>query len=132
MNDEGHRLRRMPSLSTSVNYDLALEEQLPLIAVYGFTLVSLGGREAHADYRSRAGRERLTALLRSHALALDTIHGPRIEPPEGLALLAATVEAAADLGPWREVALMVFLTSRRLSRICLFISGSAAPRTSRE
>jgi sugar phosphate isomerase/epimerase len=98
VNGAGYRPRRALSIGTSFNYDLTLAEQFPLIAAAGFTHVSLGGREEHAGYLSRAGRDRIKALLRTHALALDTVHGPRADHPEASTLLAATVEAAADLG----------------------------------
>lgn len=93
-----HQQRRALSIGTSFDYGLTLDEQLPLIAAAGFTHVSLGGRESHADYLSWTSRDHLTALLDAHGLCLDTIHGPRVDHPAGATLFAAMIEAAAALG----------------------------------
>jgi len=93
-----HQSRRALSIGTSFDYNLPLDAQLPLVAAAGFTHISLGGRAAHADYASPAGRDRLKARLGVHGLRLDTIHGPTADHPAGVAALTATVEAAAELG----------------------------------
>jgi len=86
------------SISTSFNYELPIEHQLPLIAAAGFTHVSFGGNAAHAGYLTPTGRERLGSLLQKHGLRLDTIHGPRADQAESRDALAAVIEAAAALG----------------------------------
>jgi sugar phosphate isomerase/epimerase len=90
--------QRSLSIAASFDYDLSIDAQLPLIAAAGFTHISLGGKEGHSGYLSANGRDRLKALLRRHALRIDTIHGPRGDQPGGVAALSAAVEAAADLG----------------------------------
>ena len=85
------------SISTSFDYGLSIEEQLPLVAEAGFTHVSLGGREGHSAYLSVEGRRTLGRLLRQSGLALDTIHGPRADRPEAVATLLAVAQAAAEL-----------------------------------
>jgi sugar phosphate isomerase/epimerase len=90
-------MRRRLSIATSFNYDIPIDEQIPLIAAAGFTHVSLGGQAAHSGYLSADGRSRLKELVRGHGLAIDTIHGPRADQPDSVAALTATARAAADL-----------------------------------
>jgi len=85
------------SISTSFDYEVPIEAQLSLIAEAGFTHVSLGGQEAHSGYLATTSRVRLKELLRRHSLRIDTIHGPRADQPDGVAVLSATIEAAVDL-----------------------------------
>jgi sugar phosphate isomerase/epimerase len=86
------------SIATWFDYRVPFEEQVPLIAEAGFTHLSLGAREDHTRYRSAAGRAGITALLRANGLALDTIHGPRLDQPDSVVALGEVAEAAAELG----------------------------------
>jgi sugar phosphate isomerase/epimerase len=85
------------SIATSFNYDIPLVDQLPLIADAGFTHVSLGAREPHANYLSPTGRRALKALLADTGLRIDTIHGPRADQTTAGAELVAVAEAAVEL-----------------------------------
>ena len=87
------------SVVTSFNDQIPLEDQVWLIAEASFTHLSLGARDDHRPYRSAAGRVRITALLRTHGLALDTIHRPRLDQPDGVEVLSQAAEVAAELGP---------------------------------
>jgi sugar phosphate isomerase/epimerase len=86
------------SIATSFDYGIPLEVQVPLIAEDGFTHLSLGRREDHSGYLSAAGRQRIKALLRANGLAMDTIHGPRLDQPDSVAVLSAVTRATAELG----------------------------------
>ena len=86
------------SVATSFDYALPIDQQIPLIADAGFTHFSLGADVAHSDYLSAVGQQRLRAFAQTYGLAIDTIHGPRADPPNALATLTAVVAAAAELG----------------------------------
>ena len=96
MDAEPTRQREL-SISTSFDYDVPIELQIPLITAAGFTHVSLGGREAHSGYLSKGSRMRLKTLVQRHSLRIDTIHGPRADQPGSIELLSEVAEAAADL-----------------------------------
>ncbi len=85
------------SIATSFDYGIPIEEQFALIAEAGFTHVSLGHDATHSRYLSEEGREGLRSQLGGSGLRIDTIHGPRVDGPGGVSLLAAVVEAAAEL-----------------------------------
>ena len=84
-------------MSTSLNYEIPIEKQLPMIADAGFTHISLGAKKAHSDYSSEQGRRRLRKLLKQNSLHIDTIHGPRADHPHSVEMLTTAAEAAADL-----------------------------------
>jgi sugar phosphate isomerase/epimerase len=86
------------SIATSFDYGIPIERQIPLIAAAGFTHVSLGGQEAHSAYLSAPARRELRLLTVSHGLDVDTVHGPRADPPDAADALARTADAAAELG----------------------------------
>ena len=86
------------SIATSFDYDIPFDAQVPLIAAAGFTHLSLGVREDHSNYRSAAGRAQIARLLSANGLAMDTIHGPRIDQPGSAEVLADVIDAAASLG----------------------------------
>lgn len=88
----------MLSISTSYNYGIPIEAQIPAIARAGFTHVSLGGRAEHSGYLRPAARQRLKALIAAHGLRVDTVHGPSVGGPGGTQALTEAAEAAADLG----------------------------------
>lgn len=97
MSEVGRRGPRV-SIATSFDYCVPIEEQIPLIAEAGFTDVSLGAREGHSGYLSRQRRARLASLVRASGLAIDTIHGPRLDEPNSVETLSAVASAAAELG----------------------------------
>ena len=84
------------SISTSFDYAVPIEAQVPSIAEAGFTHFSLGADPVHSGYPSVAGRRRLQALARAQGLAIDTIHGPRADRAS-VTDLAAVVDATAEL-----------------------------------
>jgi sugar phosphate isomerase/epimerase len=86
------------SIATSFDYAVPLDLQLPLIAEAGFTHFSLGANAAHSNYLTPDGQRHLKALAAQHGLAIDTIHGPRTDRPDGPAALSRAVSAAAELG----------------------------------
>jgi sugar phosphate isomerase/epimerase len=86
------------SISTAFDYALRIEEQLPLIAAAGFSHVSLGARLAHFNYLDAGERSQLKALLQTHHLRIDTLHGPRADQAQSAAQLTEVAYAAADLG----------------------------------
>ena len=90
-------MARQLSISTSLDYALPLEVQVPLIALAGFTHLSLGENVDHSGYRDPERRLLLRQLLEVHGLHLDTIHGPCLDGERSEGLLFA-IEAAADLG----------------------------------
>jgi len=71
---------------------------VPLIAEAGFTHFSLGASAAHSNYLTPDGQRHLKALAAQHGLAIDTIHGPRTDRPDGPAALSRAVAAASALG----------------------------------
>lgn len=89
-------VRRL-SISTSFDYDIPLERQLPMIAGADFTHVSLGANATHSGYLDSARRRRLRSLLEETGLLLDTIHGPRADLGDA-GTLSLAIEAAAELG----------------------------------
>lgn len=90
-------MTRQLSISTSLDYALPLEVQVPLIAEAGFTHCSLGEHVDHSGYPEPQRRQQLRHLLDAHGLQLDTLHGPRLDGERSGDLLIA-IEAAADLG----------------------------------
>lgn len=90
-------MTRQLSISTSLDYALPLEVQVPLIAEAGFTHCSLGGHVDHSGYPDPQRRQQLRQLLDAHGLQLDTLHGPRLDGERSTDLLIA-IEAAASLG----------------------------------
>jgi sugar phosphate isomerase/epimerase len=85
------------SISTAFNYDVAIDEQIPVIAAAGFSHVSLGAQEDHSGYLTASGRKRLKGLLQQHRLTIDTIHGPRMDLPDSIDRLSAVASAAVEL-----------------------------------
>jgi sugar phosphate isomerase/epimerase len=90
-------IRPKLSIATFFDYTIPIEEQIPLVAEAGFNYISLGGKESHANYLSRMGRERLKELLQQHNLSIDTIHGPQADKPDSAKHLTAVAIAAAEL-----------------------------------
>jgi sugar phosphate isomerase/epimerase len=86
------------SVATSFDYAVQLDVQVPLIAEAGFTHFSLGANESHSSYLTTDGQRHLKTLAAQHGLAIDTIHGPRADRPDGPAALSRAVNAAAELG----------------------------------
>jgi sugar phosphate isomerase/epimerase len=86
------------SIATSFDYAIPLDLQVPLIAEAGFTHFSLGANESHSNYLTTDGQRHLKALAAQHGLAIDTIHGPRTDRPDGPAALSRAVAAASELG----------------------------------
>ncbi len=92
------------SIATSFNYQIPIEEQIPLIAEAGFTHIMISGGDRHSGYLSKKGREKLKALLDQYSLKIDTIHGPRQEIVSTLDVckdakkLNPVIEAAKDFG----------------------------------
>ena len=110
------------SIATSFDYQVPFEEQVALIAEAGFAHLSLGAREDHTHFRSPAGRARIAALLRANGLALDTIHGPRLDQPDGTRVLAEVAAAAAALG---DGVVVVIHASPFERRFCALSTSSA-------
>ena len=86
------------SIATSFDYAVPLDVQARLIAEPGFTHFSLGANESHSNYLTTDGQRHLKTLAAQHRLAIDTIHGPRADRPDGPAVLSSAVHAAAELG----------------------------------
>jgi sugar phosphate isomerase/epimerase len=84
------------SISTCFNYEIPIQEQIPLIAEAGFTHVSLGESRKHFNYSSPDQRRSLLTLLDEFSLQVDTIHGPQADKATAQDL-ALTAEAAVDL-----------------------------------
>ncbi len=89
--------RHQLSIATAFDYSIPIEQQFALIAEAGFSHVSLGGKESHAQYLSVTGRERLKALLKKYNLSIDTIHGPQADMPSSAERLSAVAIAAVAL-----------------------------------
>jgi len=85
------------SISTAFNYDVPINEQIPVIAATGFSYISLGAQEDHSGYLTASGRKRLKNLLQQHGLTIDTIHGPCMDLPDSTHRLSAVALAAVEL-----------------------------------
>ncbi len=92
------------SISTSFNYEIPIEEQIPLVAEAGFTHIMISGDDRHSGYLYKSRRQKLKKLLDKHSLKIDTIHGPRseilskLDACKDVKELYPVVEAAKDLG----------------------------------
>jgi len=89
--------KREVSISSSFQYGIPIEDQLPLIAEAGFTHVSLGGKLAHSGYLVPKQRNELRSHIEGHGLVVDTIHACGLDKPDAVPQLSATIEAAVDL-----------------------------------
>jgi sugar phosphate isomerase/epimerase len=90
-------MNRRLSISTSLDYALPIEAQVPLIAEAGFTHLSLGENADHSGYPDPHRRRHLRQLVAAHGLHFDTLHGPPLDG-ERSEHLAIAIAAAADLG----------------------------------
>lgn len=79
------------SIATSFDYAVPIDTQVPLIAEAGFTHCSLGANESHSNYLTTDGQLHLKALAAQYGLAIDTIHSPRPDRPDGAAALSRAV-----------------------------------------
>jgi sugar phosphate isomerase/epimerase len=86
------------SIATSFQYDIPIEQQIPLIAEAGFSHVALGVKPEHSGYRSREARASLKRQLEERGLKVDSLHASRLDAPEASGSVSASVEAAAELG----------------------------------
>lgn len=86
------------SIASSFQYDISIEDQLPLIAEAGFPHVSLGGKQEHSGYLVPKRRNELKSRLAGHELAIDTIHAYGLDRPDAVPQISATIGAAADFG----------------------------------
>lgn len=66
----------MISIGTCFNYDMPIEEQIPLIKDAGFSHVSLGADDKHTGYLDPAGIKELKTLVRNNGLKICSIHTP--------------------------------------------------------
>ena len=85
------------SVSTCFDYDVPIEQQIPLVARAGFSQLSIGWRESHSGYSSQPRRQLLRRLTADFGLGIDTLHGPIALAPDGLEQIHVAIEAAADL-----------------------------------
>ena len=63
------------SISTTFDYRIPIEQQLPMIRKAGFTHVSFGMNYEHSGLLDEANWPRLQKLLDENDLAVDTVHG---------------------------------------------------------
>ncbi|MBE0432689.1 sugar phosphate isomerase/epimerase [candidate division WOR-3 bacterium] len=66
----------MISIGTTFNYDITLEDQLPMIRRAGFSHVSLGARIEHSNYLKAAGQRVIRGMVEDHGLAVCSVHTP--------------------------------------------------------
>ena len=66
----------MISIGTTFNYEIPLEQQLPLIKNAGFSHISLGARTEHSGYLSSSGQRAIKKLVETNDLAVCSIHTP--------------------------------------------------------
>src|SRR5260370_11433369 len=89
---------RAVSIATSFDYGDPLDVQVPLIVEAGFTYCSLGANATHSDYLATTGRAHIRGLTERHGISIDTIHGPRLDGSDSLAMVSRAVTAAGELG----------------------------------
>jgi sugar phosphate isomerase/epimerase len=91
-------MKPQTSISTSFNYSIPIEKQLTHIAEAGFTSVSIGSNKDHFDTHHQAKRQELKSALQHNGLTVHSLHAPvRLDHPEALVEIAATIYAASDL-----------------------------------
>ncbi len=66
----------MISIGTTFNYDINLNEQLPMIRNAGFSHVSLGAKTEHSGYLEKNGQEIIRRMLVLNNLQVCSIHTP--------------------------------------------------------
>ncbi len=66
----------MLSIGTCFNYDIPIEEQIPLIKDAGFSHVSLGADDKHTGYLDPVRIKELKTLVRNNGLKICSIHTP--------------------------------------------------------
>ena len=86
------------SIATSFQYDIPVDQQIPLVAQAGFSHISLGVRPEHFNCRIQATRASFKKQCEQHGLEIDSLHATRLDEPDEASRLLEMVEAAAELG----------------------------------
>ena len=82
------------SISTSFNYSIPIEEQLPIIKNAGFSHVSIGGNYEHSGIFEERRLEKLKENLEEYDLKVDTIHGYAMDKSDTYDINSKVVYAA--------------------------------------
>ena len=86
------------SISTTFDYRIPIEQQLPMIRKAGFTHVSFGMNYEHSGLLDEANWPRLQKLLDENDLAVDTVHGYDLDRKDSIEKNEILARAAKALG----------------------------------
>jgi len=92
------------SIATSFQYDIPVDQQIPIVAQAGFSHISLGVRPEHFNCRIQATRASFKKECEEYGLKMDSLHATRLDEPDAESNLLKAIEAAAELGASRVVA----------------------------
>ncbi|MBP5492949.1 MAG: sugar phosphate isomerase/epimerase [Clostridiales bacterium] len=86
------------SISTTFDYSVPIEQQLPMIHKAGFTHVSFGMNYEHSGLLDEANWEKLGKLLKENDLLVDTVHGYDLDRADSIEKNEILARAARALG----------------------------------
>ena len=98
------------AIGTTFNFDIPIEEMVPLVNQAGFRLISLAGGNAHASGYLKSDIRKMTLrVCREHNIRIDSIHAPfgshlDISSPDedirttGIELILQAIDACSMLG----------------------------------
>lgn len=86
------------SVSTTFDYSIPLEKQLPMIRKAGFSHVSFGMNYAHSGLLEEENWKRLREQINENGLSVDTIHGYDLDREDSIEVNAKLARAAKFFG----------------------------------
>lgn len=89
---------RTISISTSFDYSIQIDLQIPMIKEAGFSHVSIGGNYEHSGILDNNRRKSLKESITNNGLSIDTIHGYVMDKADTIEINQEVVNAAAYLG----------------------------------
>ena len=86
------------SVSTTFDYSIPIEQQLPLISKAGFTHVSIGMEYDHSGLLDEERLKSLADSIRETGLLVDTVHGYDLDQDDAVEINEKVAYAATVLG----------------------------------